>query len=99
MAVPEELGGSQLDTVSIALVVEEIARWDGSLALTVAAHNGLGTSHILRFGSDEQRKRFIPDIAAGEKLAAWGLTQPGSGAGPAAVRSTPGREGPGGVRN
>ena len=56
MAVPEELGGSQLDAVSIALVVEEIARWDGSLALTVASHNGLGTSHLLRFGSDELRK-------------------------------------------
>jgi len=79
MAVPEELGGSQLDTVSIAMVVEEIARWDGSLALTVASHNGLGTSHILRFGSDELRRRFIPDIASGKKLAAWGLTEPGSG--------------------
>ena len=99
MAVPEELGGAQLDTVSIALVVEEIARWDGSLALTVAAHNGLGTSHILRFGSDEQRKRFIPDIAAGKKLAAWGLTEPGSGSDAAAMRSTAVRKGSGWVLN
>src|SRR5882672_11023212 len=76
MTVPEELGGSDLDTISVACVVEEIARWDGSLALTVASHNGLGTSHLLRFGSDELRKRFIPDIAAGRKLAAWGLTEP-----------------------
>jgi len=53
MTVPEELGGSELDTLSVACVVEEIARWDGSLALTVASHNGLGTSHLLRFGSDD----------------------------------------------
>jgi alkylation response protein AidB-like acyl-CoA dehydrogenase len=99
MGVPEELGGSQLDTVSIALVVEEIARWDGSLALTVASHNGLGTSHLLRFGSDELRRKFIPEIAAGRKLAAWGLTEPGSGSDAAAMRSTAVRKGGGWVLN
>ncbi|HYV67489.1 MAG TPA: acyl-CoA dehydrogenase family protein [Myxococcales bacterium] len=99
MAVPEDLGGSQLDTVSIALVVEEIARWDGSLALTVASHNGLGTSHILRFGSDELRRRYIPDIAAGRKLAAWGLTEPGSGSDAAGLRTTAVRKGKGWVLN
>jgi alkylation response protein AidB-like acyl-CoA dehydrogenase len=93
MSVPEELGGSHLDTVSIAVVVEEIARWDGSLALTVASHNGLGTSHLLRFGSDELRKKFIPEIAAGKKLAAWGLTEPGSGSDAAGMRSTAVRDG------
>src|SRR5918911_3573130 len=99
MAVPEELGGAQLDTVSIAMVVEEIARWDGSLALTVASHNGLGTSHILRFGSDELRRRFIPEIASGRKLAAWGLTEPGSGSDAAALRTTAVRRGSGWVLN
>jgi len=99
MAVPEEMGGSQLDTVSIAMVVEEIARWDGSLALTVASHNGLGTSHILRFGSDELRRRFVPDIASGRKLAAWGLTEPGSGSDAAALRTTAVRNGSGWVLN
>jgi alkylation response protein AidB-like acyl-CoA dehydrogenase len=99
MAVPEELGGSQLDTISIAMVVEEIARWDGSLALTVASHNGLGTSHILRFGSDELRRRYIPDIASGKKLAAWGLTEPGSGSDAAALRTTAVRKGGGWVLN
>src|SRR5437868_10832012 len=79
MTVPEELGGSALDSVSVACVVEEVARWDGSLALTAASHNGLGTSHLLKFGSDDLRKRYIPDIATGKKLAAWGLTEPGSG--------------------
>jgi alkylation response protein AidB-like acyl-CoA dehydrogenase len=99
MAVPEELGGSALDTASIALVIEEIARWDGSLALTVASHNGLGTSHILRFGNDEQRKRFIPEIASGKRLAAWGLTEPGSGSDAAGLRSTAARKGKGWVLN
>src|SRR5438105_8482153 len=93
MTVPEELGGADLDTVSIAVVVEEIGRWDGSLALTVASHNGLGTSHLLRFGSDELRRKYIPDIAAGRKLAAWGLTEPGSGSDAAAMRTTAVRDG------
>src|SRR5438552_1207870 len=99
MTVPEVLGGAELDAVSIAAVVEEVARWDGSLALTVASHNGLGTSHLLRFGSDELRKRFIPDIAAGKKLAAWGLTEPGSGSDAAGMRSTAVRKGNGWVLN
>jgi alkylation response protein AidB-like acyl-CoA dehydrogenase len=80
-------------------VIEEIARWDGSLALTVASHNGLGTSHLLRFGSDELRKRFIPEIAAGRKLAAWGLTEPGSGSDAAGMRSTAVRKDKGWVLN
>jgi len=99
MTVPEELGGAALDTQTIALVIEEIARWDGSLALTVASHNGLGTSHILRFGNDEQRKRFIPNIAAGKTLAAWGLTEPGSGSDAAGMRTSAVRKGDGWVLN
>jgi alkylation response protein AidB-like acyl-CoA dehydrogenase len=99
MTVPEELGGAALDTLSVACVVEEIARWDGSLALTVASHNGLGTSHLLRFGTDELRKRFIPDIAAGKKLAAWALTEPGSGSDAAGMRSTAVRKDKGWVLN
>jgi alkylation response protein AidB-like acyl-CoA dehydrogenase len=99
MSVPEELGGSALDTVSIALVVEEIARWDGSLALTVASHNGLGTSHLLRFGREELRKKYIPEIAAGRKLAAWGLTEPGSGSDAAGMRTNAVRKGNGWVLN
>jgi alkylation response protein AidB-like acyl-CoA dehydrogenase len=99
MTVPEELGGSELDTLSVAAVVEEIARWDGSLALTVASHNGLGTSHLLRFGNDELRRRYIPEIAAGRKLAAWGLTEPGSGSDAAGMRATAVRKGSGWVLN
>jgi alkylation response protein AidB-like acyl-CoA dehydrogenase len=99
MTVPEELGGSALDTLSVAVVVEEIARWDGSLALTVASHNGLGTSHLLRFGNEELRRRYIPDIAAGRKLAAWGLTEPGSGSDAAGMRTTAVRKDKGWVLN
>lgn len=99
MTVPEELGGADLDTVSVAAVVEEIARWDGALALTVASHNGLGTSHLLRFGDQELKRRFIPEIAAGRKLAAWGLTEPGSGSDAAGMRSTAVRKGDGWVLN
>ena len=99
MTVPEELGGSALDTLSVAAVVEEIARWDGSLALTVASHNGLGTSHLLRFGNEELRARFIPETAAGKKLAAWGLTEPGSGSDAAGMRTTAVRKEKGWVLN
>src|SRR5438132_6315890 len=99
MTVPEELGGSALDTLSVACVVEEVARWDGSLALTVASHNGLGTSHIMKFGSEELRKRSLPDMAAGKKLAAWGLTEPGSGSDAAGMRSTAVRRDKGWVLN
>jgi len=87
MAVPEEYGGTALGALGIAVVVEELARYDGSLALTVASHNGLGTSHLLRFGSQALKKEYLPALAAGEKLAAWGLTEPGSGSDAAALRT------------
>jgi len=79
MTWPEELGGAALDDISAAIVVEELARVDPSVALTVASHNSLCTGHIMRFGSDEQKKRYVPDLASGKKMGAWGLTEPGSG--------------------
>jgi alkylation response protein AidB-like acyl-CoA dehydrogenase len=93
ITVPEALGGAGLGALAVAVVVEEIARYDGSLALTVASHNGLGTNHILKFGTDEQRRRWIPALASGEKLAAWGLTEPGSGSDAAALRTSAVRSG------
>ena len=93
MNVPEEIGGSALGALGGAVVIEEIARFDGSLALTVASHNGLGTGHILRFGTVAQRRRWIPPLARGEKLAAWGLTEPGSGSDAAAMRTRAVRRG------
>ncbi|MCL5966524.1 MAG: acyl-CoA dehydrogenase family protein [Deltaproteobacteria bacterium] len=77
--VPEEYGGSGLDTVSYALAVEEIGRGDGSLGLTVASHNSLCTSHILSFGSEALRRKYLPELASGRMLGAWALTEPGSG--------------------
>jgi alkylation response protein AidB-like acyl-CoA dehydrogenase len=93
MTVPEEYGGAALDPLAVAVVVEEVARYDGSLALTVASHNGLGTGHILAFGNDAQKKRWLPGLASGEKLGAWGLTEPGSGSDAAALRTTAVRRG------
>jgi alkylation response protein AidB-like acyl-CoA dehydrogenase len=91
--IPEEYGGSGMDTTSYAICVEEIARVDGSIALTVASHNGLGTGHVLAFGSEEQRKKYLPRAVSGEWLAAWALTEPGSGSDAAALRTTAQREG------
>jgi alkylation response protein AidB-like acyl-CoA dehydrogenase len=88
MPVPEEYGGAGLDARSIAVVVEEVARFDGSLALTVAAHNGLCTSHILRFGNEEQKRRYLPRLASGAWLGAWALTEPGSGSDAAGLRTS-----------
>jgi alkylation response protein AidB-like acyl-CoA dehydrogenase len=91
--IPEEYGGSGLDVLSYAICVEEIARVDGSLALTVASHNGLGTGHILSFGNEEQKRRYLPKAARGEWLAAWALTEPGSGSDSAALATTARRDG------
>jgi alkylation response protein AidB-like acyl-CoA dehydrogenase len=91
--IPEEYGGSGMDVTSYAICVEEIARVDGSLALTVASHNGLGTGHILAFGSEAIKKKYLPKAASGEWLAAWALTEPGSGSDSAGLRTTARREG------
>jgi alkylation response protein AidB-like acyl-CoA dehydrogenase len=90
--IPEEYGGSGMDVTSYAICVEEIARADGSLALTVASHNGLGTGHILSFGSEAIKKKYLPKAASGEWLAAWALTEPGSGSDSAGLRTTARRD-------
>jgi alkylation response protein AidB-like acyl-CoA dehydrogenase len=78
-------GGSGLDTMSYAIIVEEISRADGSVGLTVASHNGLGSSHIARFGDETQRRQYLPKLATGEWLGAWALTEPGAGSDAAAL--------------
>jgi alkylation response protein AidB-like acyl-CoA dehydrogenase len=88
MQVPEEYGGAGLDTLAVAVAVEEIARYDGSLALTVASHNGLGTGHLRLFGNLEQKRRYLPRLASGEFLGAWALTEPGSGSDAAGMKTT-----------
>jgi alkylation response protein AidB-like acyl-CoA dehydrogenase len=91
--IPEEYGGSGMDMVAYAICVEEIARVDGAMALTIASHNGLGTGHVLAFGSEAQKRKYLPKAATGEWLAAWALTEPGSGSDAAALRTTARRDG------
>jgi len=86
--IPEEHGGAGGDTVSYALAVEELTRIDSSVAITLAAHTSLGTMPILLFGSDEQKERWLPDLASGQKLAAFGLTEPDAGSDAGATRTT-----------
>lgn len=91
--VSEDYGGAGMDALAVAIAVEEVARYDGSLALTVASHNGLGTSHIRIFGNAEQKKRYLPKLATGEWLGAWALTEPGSGSDAAGLKTTAVRRG------
>jgi alkylation response protein AidB-like acyl-CoA dehydrogenase len=92
-------GGSGLDTLAYALIVEEMSRADGSVGLTVASHNGLGSSHIARFGSDQQKRRYLPKLATGEWLGAWALTEAGSGSDAAALQTRAVREADGWLLN
>jgi alkylation response protein AidB-like acyl-CoA dehydrogenase len=94
-----EYGGSGMSAVDYCIVLEELARVDPSVSLSVAAHNGLGAAHIALFGSAEQKHRFLTPLAKGEKLAAWGLTEPNSGSDAAAMRTTAVRDGDGWVLN
>jgi alkylation response protein AidB-like acyl-CoA dehydrogenase len=91
--VAEEYGGAGMDALAVAVAVEEIARWDGSLALTVASHNGLGSSHIRVFGNEAQKKKYLPRLATGEILGAWGLSEAGSGSDAAGMRTRAERKG------
>ncbi|MDP9001955.1 MAG: acyl-CoA dehydrogenase family protein [Myxococcota bacterium] len=91
--IPEQYGGSGLDRVGYAICVEEVARVDGSTALTIASHNGLGTGHVLAFGSETQKQRYLPRAASGEWLAAWALTESSSGSDAAALRTVARRDG------
>jgi short-chain 2-methylacyl-CoA dehydrogenase len=86
--IPEEHGGAGADTIAYAIAIEELTRIDSSVAITVAAHTSLGTMPILLFGDDEQKREWLPQLAAGERLAAFGLTEPGAGSDAGATRTT-----------
>lgn len=88
LAVPAEEGGAGLDVLSTALVAEELGAGDGSVALTLAAHNSLCIGHLLTAASAEQRSRWLPPLARGEHLGAWALTEPGSGSDAANATTT-----------
>jgi len=86
--VPEEYGGSGGDTLSYVIAIEELSRVDSSVAITVAAHTSLGTLPILLYGSEEQRREWLPDLASGKRLAAFGLTEPGAGSDAGATKTS-----------
>jgi acyl-CoA dehydrogenase len=90
---PEAYGGAGMSAVDYCICIEEIARVCPSVSLSVAAHNGLGAAHIAMFGTEEQKRKYLVPLAKGEKLAAWGLTEPGSGSDAAAMRTTAARDG------
>ena len=99
MAIPQEYEGAGLDTMALAVAIEEVARVCGSHALIMAAHNSLCTGTIWLAGNEDQRRRYIPDLASGRKMGAWALTEPMSGSDAAAMRTTATRTKDGWVLN
>jgi alkylation response protein AidB-like acyl-CoA dehydrogenase len=90
---PEAYGGAGMSALEYCVCIEELARVDPSVSLSVAAHNGLGAAHIAMFGSEAQKQQYLAPLAAGRRLAAWGLTEPNSGSDAAAMRTTAVRDG------
>jgi alkylation response protein AidB-like acyl-CoA dehydrogenase len=90
---PEQYGGAAMSSVDYCICIEELARVDPSVCLSIAAHNGLGASHIAMFGSEEQKQRYLVPLATGQQLAAWGLTEASAGSDAASMRTTAVRDG------
>jgi alkylation response protein AidB-like acyl-CoA dehydrogenase len=90
---PEAYGGAAMSSVDYCICIEELARVDPSICLSVAAHNGLGAAHIAAFGTEEQKRRYLVPLAKGEQLAAWGLTEAASGSDAAAMQTRAVRDG------
>ena len=91
--VPEELGGSGLGYHEYITIIEEISKVDSSIGLSIAAHNSLCTNHILTFGNEEQKKKWIPKLASGEHIGAWGLTEHNTGSDAGGMNTTAVKEG------
>jgi alkylation response protein AidB-like acyl-CoA dehydrogenase len=96
---PEEFGGAGMSAIDYCICIEELARVDPSVSLTVAAHNGLCTAHIFMFGTEAQKRRYVVPLATGRWLGAWGLTESGAGSDAAGTRTTAVRDGEGWVLN
>lgn len=96
---PEEFGGAGLGYIEYATVIEELARIDGSVGLIVAAHNSLCTNHIYKFGTEEQRKKFVVPLAQGKKLGCWALTEPEAGSDAGGARTIATRKDGGWILN
>src|SRR5256885_12772566 len=88
MLFPEEYGGAGLGYVEYATAIEELSRVDGSVGISVAAHNSLCSNHIYQFGSEAQKQKYLAPLARGERLGAWGLTEPGAGSDASGTRTT-----------
>ncbi len=93
LPIPDDLGGAGMDALSYVIAIEELARACGSTALTLGVHVSLGTDPILRFGNEEQRRRYVPDLAAGERIASLCLTEPTAGSDAGGTRTTAVRRG------
>ncbi len=93
IVIPSELGGAGLDFLTAALAIEELATGDGSVTLTLAAHNSLCLGHLMIAGSAAQKRRFVPRLARGDALGAWALTEPSSGSDAAAAQARAVRDG------
>jgi alkylation response protein AidB-like acyl-CoA dehydrogenase len=93
LIIPSEYGGAGLGYVDYVLAIEELSAVDGSVGLTLAAHNSLGTNHIFIAGNEAQKRKYVPRLASGEYLAAWALTEPGSGSDASSARTTAERKG------
>lgn len=91
--VPQEYGGAGLTYRDYVTVVSEVSKIDGSIGLSVAAHNSLCTNHILQFGNEEQKQKYLPKLASGEWIGAWGLTEPNTGSDAGNMRTVARREG------
>jgi alkylation response protein AidB-like acyl-CoA dehydrogenase len=91
--VPEEYGGAGMSYFEYVAVIEEIAKVCGSLGLSLAAHNSLCTGHILQFGNEEQKRKYLPRLASGEWLGAWGLTEPETGSDAGNMKTTARKDG------
>ena len=91
--VPAEYGGAGLTYKEYVTVISEISRIDGSIGLSVAAHNSLCTNHILQFGSEEQKQKYLPKLASGEWIGAWGLTEPNTGSDAGNMRTVARKDG------
>jgi alkylation response protein AidB-like acyl-CoA dehydrogenase len=93
VTMPEEYGGAGLSYIDYVNVIEELGVVDSGFALSVAAHNSLGSGHIYLAGNDEQKKKWLPKLTSGEWIGAWGLTEPGSGSDAGGLRTTAVRDG------
>jgi alkylation response protein AidB-like acyl-CoA dehydrogenase len=91
--VPAEYGGVGLGAIEASIIIEEVSRVDPSVGLGVAAHNGLCSGHINRFGSAELKQKYLPRLASGETMGAWGLTEPGSGSDASGMQTVARRDG------